>query len=59
MSKMCHYSLASAMFSVVGFVLSFCFATSFAAQSGAIAGLGTAFITKPFFYEVQYYNTDV
>lgn len=40
------------MLNVVGFVLSFCLATSTAAQSGAIAGLGTAFIAKPLLYEV-------
>lgn len=41
-----------ALFSVVGFLFSFCLATTTAAQSGAIAGLGTAFITKPLLYEV-------
>lgn len=42
-----------AMFSVVGFIFSFCLATSTAAQAGAIAGLGTAFISKPLIYEVR------
>ena len=47
-------SLVCAMFSVVGFLFSFCLATTTAAQSGAVAGLGTAFVTKPLLYEVCY-----
>ena len=45
-------SPVSALFSVVGFIFCLCFASSVAAQSGAIAGLGTAFIFKPILYEV-------
>lgn len=48
------FFVVCAMFSVVGFLFSFCLATTTAAQSGAIAGLGTAFITKPLLYEVYY-----
>lgn len=41
-----------AMFSVVGFIFTCCLATSVAAQSGALAGLGVAFISKPILFEV-------
>ena len=47
--------IVCAVFSVLGFLISFCVATSTAAQSGAVAGLGTAFISKPFLYEVSFH----
>ncbi len=36
-----------------GIILAFCFATSVAAQSGAIAGLGATFVVQPLMYEVS------
>lgn len=57
--KMCIFNFSPqhtvcAMFSVVGFVFSCCLACSVAAQSGALAGLGVAFISKPILFEVYY-----
>lgn len=48
------FFIVCALFSVFGFLFSFCLATSTAAQSGAVAGLGTAFVTKPLLYELYY-----
>ena len=42
--------------SFFGIILAFCFATSIAAQSGAIAGLGATFVIQPFVYEFYYRN---
>ena len=46
-----------ALFGVAGFIIcffvSFFLVTSTAAQAGAMAGLGTAFISKPLVYEVR------
>ena len=47
-----HTHTVCAMFSVVGFIFSCCLATTVAAQSGALAGLGVAFISKPILFEV-------
>lgn len=48
------FFIVSALFSVFGFLFSFCLATTTAAQSGAVAGLGTAFVSKPLLYELYY-----
>ena len=48
-----HFHTVCAMFSVVGFIFSCCLATTVAAQSGALAGLGVAFISKPILFEVH------
>ena len=50
-------SAVCAIFSVVGFIFSCCLATTVAAQSGALAGLGVAFISKPILFEVHEYRS--
>lgn len=40
------------LFSVFGFVFAFCVAWTVAAQAGALAGLGLAFVSKPILFEV-------
>ena len=46
-------SAVTAIFSVVGFIFAFCLAASVAGQSGAVAGLGIAFVSKPIIFEVS------
>lgn len=48
------FFIVCAVFGVVGFLISFCLASTTAAQSGAVAGLGTAFVAKPLLYEFYY-----
>lgn len=48
-------TVVCAVFGVVGFLISFCLASTTAAQSGAVAGLGTAFVAKPLLYEVTHF----
>ena len=45
-----------AVFSVVAFIFTICVATTVAAQSGALAGLGVAFISKPIIFEVHMFE---
>lgn len=47
------FSSVCAIFSVFGFVFAFCVAWTVAAQSGAMAGLGLAFVSKPILFEVD------
>ncbi len=55
-THVCSYSsflTVCAVFSVIGFIFSFCMASTVAAQSGALAGLGIAFVSKPIVFEVS------
>ena len=47
------FFIVCAIFSVFGFVFAFCVAWTVAAQSGAMAGLGLAFVSKPILFELQ------
>eukprot|EP00731_Ephydatia_muelleri_P030778 Em0022g292a len=47
------FFIVCALFSVFGFVFAFCVAWTVAAQTGALAGLGLAFLSKPILFELQ------
>lgn len=46
------FFMICAVFGVVGFVFSFCLATTVAAQSGAMTGLGMVFLSQPIVFEM-------